>query len=202
MKRFVLAVTCCTLALYVSTATAAPITFIHSGSGSGSLNGVSFDVSDFTITAAADTSDRVTLTAGLYETWHDTATITIDGLGTMTFLEPTKTLVSNAGQGVGFGRAGDLFDGPVNSAFATWDMLSSIGPISGSGALMLWGTGVSTSGGALIFTDDWTWDPSEWDIPATFQAIVGTAAVPAPGVVLLGALGAGLVGLLRRRGTL
>jgi hypothetical protein len=203
VKRFILAVTCCTLAFYVSTTAAAPITFIHMGSGSGSLNGVPFDVSNFTITATGDTSDRITWTVGLYEIPHDTATITIDGLGTLTFLEPTKTFASNEASGVGFGRGSDLFDGPMNPALATWDMLTSIGPVSGNnGALMQWGTGVATSGGALVFNDDFTWDPSGWDIPSTFQAIVGTATVPAPGVVLLGALGAGLVGCLRRRGTL
>ena len=75
------AVTCCAIAFCGAPASASPVTFIHSGSGSGSLEGVPFGVSAFTITASGDTSDRTNLWPGIFSITHDTATIAIDGLG-------------------------------------------------------------------------------------------------------------------------
>ena len=190
-----------------------PITFIQTGIGSGSLNGVPFGPSDFTITATGDTGNRAvpvipgtsTPIPGEFVIPHDTASIDIAGVGTLTFAEPTLTFVSQPMGAVGFSRSPsgwDLFDGPVfNPALAAWDMTSSVGPVFGTGALMQWGPGVATNLGPLTFNDDWTVDPSAWDIPATFQAIVGPVPVPAPAALLLGPLGAALVAHLRRRGT-
>ena len=58
MKRRILAL-CVALTLgLASQAPAAPITFTHEGSGSGTLNGVPFGVSDFVITAVGDNDGR------------------------------------------------------------------------------------------------------------------------------------------------
>ena len=188
----------CAVTFWASPASADPITFIHTGSGSGSLDGVLFDVSEFTITATGDTSNRTSgMFPGIFIIPHDAASIDIVGLGTLTFTEDTETFVNNGNEVVGFGRFFDLFDGPVDPAFATWDMLSSIGPISGSGALMQWAPGVQTNLGLLVFDDDTDDDFTKWDIPTTFQAIV--SPVPVPGAVVLGTLGLGVAGQLCRR---
>jgi hypothetical protein len=202
----VLAVIGCAVAFSASSASAASILFIHEASGSGSLAGVPFDTSDFTIRAAGDLSNRVAVPGpNVYYIDHDAVTIEIDGLGTLTLLDDTRTFVANDHSVVGFSRAGeggsDLFDGPFNPSFATWDMLSSIGPVSGLGGAMQWGSGILTDQGLLVLDDSWHFG-AYWDVPVTFQAIVsGAPAVPAPGAVLLGALGAGLIGWFRRGGT-
>ena len=112
-----------------------------------------------------------------------TTSIAISGVGTFTFITATRFLVNNVSNGVAFEfdqapSGADLIIGPTSSAFATWDMLSSIGPISGSGRLLqcsLPFTPVFTNAGQLIFNDG--------SSPATFQAIV--TAVPEPSSLTL-----------------
>ena len=93
---------------------------------------------------------------------------------------------------VGFSRAGasdsDLFDGPTIST--PWDMLSSIGPIAGTGELLQWTVPqVLTDGGVLFFNDGTS--------ASTFTATVG--AVPEPETYAMMLAGLGLVGLVARR---
>lgn len=156
------------------TAQGAIITMIHSGAGSGSIDGNSFD-SSFTITAVGNTDNRVTLGTDAYSIQHISAEITIGGMGTFDFVSATRTF---SAAGVGFGsNDADLFSGPSDSLLDTWDMLSSIGPVSGVAALLQWTLfDVETSGGILVFDDLQT--------TGTFEAIVegdgGGSQVPEP----------------------
>ena len=163
------------------------ITFTHTGSGSGTLNAIIFDPSNFIIEATADTNNRESHSMGYYIE-HYSATITIDGLGTFDITDGTRTFVNNNYQIVGFSRGNhgtDLFNGPDDPAFTVWEMLTSLGPVGGTGSLMQWDDGINTSGGILDFYDG--------SSPATFAA-----TIPAPGVMaLLGV--AGFVGRRRRR---
>jgi MYXO-CTERM domain-containing protein len=163
------------------------ITFTHTGSGSGTLNSSMFGPSNFTIVSTADTNNRESHSSGYYIE-HDSATIMIDGLGTYDITDATRTFVNYNHQIVGFSRGNDgtdLFNGPSDPAFLVWEMLTSVGPVTGTGDLLQWGTGINTSGGILYFYNG--------SSSATF-----TATIPAPGVMaLLGV--AGFVGRRRRR---
>jgi hypothetical protein len=158
-------------------ASAAILTFEHSADGSGTLNGKPFDLSKFVITATGDTKD-IQFFGGGMSIDHLSASIDIQGLGVFQILTPTRTFNSQAGQLVGFSRAGtlgnDLLNGPFNAAFATWDMTTPIGPFTGQGGLLQWGLDpqINTSGGILIFNDAVT--------TVTFRAFI-----PEPATALL-----------------
>lgn len=176
--------------LFAAPALAVPIEFTHFGSGSGTIDGVGF-TSTFTIIAVGNTDDRLSMFGDGYFIDHLSAVITIDGVGTYDFITPTRTFVNSSFQLVGFSRAGlfgaDLFNGPADPFFASWDMTTSTGFISGAGSLLQWDfEDVMTSGGVLFF-DDFSTD-------AAFVATV----VPAPASIGLLAL-TGVAATRRRR---
>lgn len=188
--------------LLASTSWAVPVTFIHVADGgpfAGSLSGNPFSgVDTFTITALGDTSAQQSLGSGIFFIDHTSAQIEIPGVGTFTFNTLTRTLVNQGLDSVGFSRAGasgtDLLDevAAVVGDFASYDLLSSIGPVFGDGRVLQWSLPtVSTTGGDLVFNDGSAEN-------ASFQAIVRDGGqVPEPGILLL--LGVGLVALYRRR---
>lgn len=162
-----------------SVARAALITFTDEGSGSGSLNGISFNNTNFTIIGTGDTSNRESFSGQGFFIDNDSASIEINGVGNFTFTTPTRVFVNNFYSTVGFSRATqtglDLYNGPSNSVFNSWDMLSSIGPISGSTQLLQWSSkSINTDSGILIFNDEST--------TGVFTATI--AAVPEPQTIL------------------
>ena len=172
------------MTLGMTEAPAGMIMFTHEGNGSGTLADNPFPVSHFVITAVGDTGDRASFLSG-WSIDHSWVAISIDGVGDFEFLTGTRTFVVNYGM-VGFSRAGingtDMFDGPTDAQFATWDMLGPIGPISGLGSLFQWAYAplIDTTGGILKFD-------SSYNINATFTA------VPEPGTILMFGLGALIV---------
>lgn len=195
MHRSILVVVACLLSLMASSAFAVPISFMQQGRGSGSIGGVCFNNTDFTIYATADTENRLSYRSG-YFLDNTAASISIKGLGDYSFLTDTRFFVNNVGGTVGFSRAGitglDLFNGPANPSFASWDMLSGIGAITGSGSLLQWTH-------SAILTDDGLLKFSPGSSYAIFQAETGAAPVPEPLSMTLLGFGLAGVGFLKRR---
>lgn len=156
------------------------ITCTFTSSGSGRLAGTPFLDSNFTITAVADNANRYVPPANeyfpsaiIYSIDNTSASITIEGLGTYTFLTATRIFNNLSNGSVGFSRAGDspwdIFDIQNVPALCSWDMLTSFAPISVGSSYMQWREpDVYTSGGLLEFESS--------SKPSTFTATV----VPEP----------------------
>ena len=180
--RVFMIVMLCVAGIFTLSATADVITFVHECETpvSGTLDGEPFEAT-FIITASGDTDDRQSDT-DIFWIVHTSASIEIDGVGTFDFITPTRTLVNNDVGTVGLTRAqpaGGLFIGPIGEPeFQTWDMLSSIGPISDDdGVVLEWDDGpVQTSGGILFIEE-------ELELNVTFTA---TVIPTAPTIALLG----------------
>jgi hypothetical protein len=193
--RFIKTISTAIAALFVSfnIAHATPIQFIYTGVGSGSLGQAYFTNASFTIRQYSDTANienfGCTQTSNCLSLDANSASVSIDGFGTYSFVTGTRTFF-NAGI-VGLSRAGimgsDLYD--VFYTGPDYALNSSIGPIAmlqGAVGLLQWGTSpVITEGGTLNFLSLTT--------PGTFQAI---AAVPLPATAWL--FGSGLIALAGR----
>lgn len=159
------------------------ITFTDSSTGTGMIGATSFTDAAFTITGIGNTTNVSHFSAGLFINLLS-ASISISGVGNFQFTTPTRFFVS--GTLVGFSRAGasglDLLNGPKNPIFTTWNMQTSIGPVSGYGGILQWSLSpVVTSGGILVFKDA--------AVNITFKA----AVVPELGSIIL--CGTGFTGI-------
>ena len=113
---------------------AGPITFTDLTTASGTIGSTPFTDAAITITGIGDTSNIQSFSGGFFIN-DNSASIMITGVGTFDFITATRFFVNNLGEIVGFSRAGstglDLIDGPSNSAFSSWGMLTSIRAIYG-----------------------------------------------------------------------
>ena len=154
---------------------AARIVFSYEGVSSGWLENNNINDKPFVITGIGNTANRIPLSTYGYAIVHDFTMISIADLGTFTVSTPTRTFLSPTSELVGLARSStggtsgtNLIHAPVDATFATWDLLSSVGPVSGSGEFLQWGginPPVITAGGTLYFDTD-------NDVPITFAAIV------------------------------
>lgn len=182
---------CGALTLCAAQSNAAIITFTHSGSTSGTLGGQAFAARPFQVIATGTTESRVAVTSNIFVIAHTSATISLEGLGTFAFSIPTQTFVNNLGRSVGFTATTsglDLIEGPrQNAALATWDMTTTLAPISGRGFILQWADEpVATSGGVLVLNENFS-------ATLGFEAVV----IPAPASALV--LAASPLVLTRRR---
>lgn len=166
---------------------------------SGTLGPTPFTNDLVTISTVGDTSDIATFTGG-YSLNDSSASITIAGLGTFQFITATRDFVNDSIQEVGFSLPGnpgyDLIGAPINSAFSSWDMLTSIGPITGEGLMGIaqWGfQPVLTTGGVLVLDDDQSANITFSAQVAPLDPLYTGSQAPESGTLLL--LAAGLFGL-------
>ncbi len=172
-------------------ASAALVTTIHTGEGSGSLGDAAFENAYFVITATADTSTITAYDGGLSND-NLSVSIYIEPLGVFNFITETRYFINSDYGVIGFSRASlegrDLLNGPLS---APWDMASALEPQFGSASFLQWALeDVVTTGGVLVFDSGST--------PSAFTATVSEVPVPA-GVWLLGSGLIGLVGVARRK---
>ncbi|HEV7454374.1 MAG TPA: PEP-CTERM sorting domain-containing protein [Candidatus Saccharimonadales bacterium] len=176
-------------------ASAGPITYVQTGSGSGTLGGVAFGLQaplSFTITAVGDTAKVVSCGVACLSNDSVTASILILGLGTFDFTSATRFFANASVSAIGFSRGGvgggsDLFN-LMNAG--PYDMVSSFGPIIGTASLVQWNDGaVVTTGGVLVFNDGTS--------SSTFTATEGLGKIPEP--ITLSLFGAGLAGAIATR---
>lgn len=173
-------------------ADAAFITYTQTTTGTVSLGGVSYVNVALTFTQTADTAN-ITASPGLYQVPNLTSTVTIPGLGELKFTSPTTTFIVG-GLYAGVGRSSDgrpILASLSPPAFFGYDLSMPIGPVLGS-ALFDPASSFETDRGTLTILSA---------LPVTYQARLGSIAVPEPsslGLCAVASLG-GLVGWVRRR---
>jgi len=160
---------------------ATPITYIYTGTGSGSIGATNFSDVAFTITAQADTSAIASCGGGCQDINHISTRISFSGgLGVFTITSPLRTFKTTipglSRQNPPGGDLYNLYDGD----FVVWNLISDWGPVNTIGSIGQWASPqIDTTGGVLVFANNSV-------TPGTFQAILGQdAQLPAKPVPTL-----------------
>lgn len=189
MRNAVLmAVAALTGAAWAAAAAATPMTYTITGEASGSLNGVDFSTTDYTITMLGDTSH---LSGNLLDPLTSTS-VDIDGVGDVT-LDAT-TALGVTGRGVGFlepvGGVADLTDFTLSTAV---NLSAPFGPVAGAPFFQQQFNNVASSGGLLTLTH------GPGSIEFSGAVTVASPGVPEPASWALLLVGFGGLGAVLRR---
>jgi hypothetical protein len=169
---------------------AAVITITETVTATGSLGGTAYN-GLVTITATGDTNGVVPYGPNLIGFNNTSATVTVEGIATATFTALTLGFVNQSsvpGAGIELGAVNnpnpaDILD-VRNPAFSTYNLTSSIGPLTGT-PVFEGPSSYATTLGVFSFTS--------FLGNATYQAVV-TAAVPEPTSLTLAGIG-GVIGV-------
>lgn len=169
-----------------------PITYTEQVVASGTLGTATFTDALITIGLSGDTGN-VTGGSGFFTNMVGTFTVDISGVGEAVFTDSMEVFVNQAFSppAAGFGdisTGGSVLD-TFNSVFASYDLTTPIGPISG-GSFIRPDLSFGTTLGALNIT-------SAGD--STFTASTSAVPEPASRIFLAAAIAAILVYRVRRR---
>jgi PEP-CTERM motif len=175
----------------ISSASADPITYSEAAVASGTLDGVTFTDALLTIGFTGDTSNVDIGLPNLFFVNHagpNAASVSVAGVGTALFTDNVFVFVNQSLTGVGvagFGFSSSLTQGAIlttlSPVFLTYNLTSSIGPVTGP-VFDAPDEILRTTAGDLAITSA---------SQSTFTATVTATPVPEPGTLTL--LGVGLM---------
>ena len=153
MKRLSLLPTVALVLAVVTVARAEPIVYTMQATATGTLGQTPYTNALITLTFTGNTDD-VTSAGTLFQISIGTATVTVAGIGTATFTDKMAVTDVQFNSQIGFQdltNSNDVLD-IIDPAFASYQLRTSIGPISTQAPFWETGIGYNTTRGAFVIS--------------------------------------------------